>query len=293
MATNLYFPPSGASAPQQMALPADTDEVVFVQEHLVTGQGFQIVNHSPPVVPVNQMITPQNSPYMSNSYANLKQGNQSCNNSSRNFSQLELGSEKSLLGLESGMENFPLNFSPDLIPRQGKGPSGNAIGSIMHSKCQPDFPGSANTELDLEAVIDSKTINGNFPVLQSDLIPYYWLLLGNKFGLTLKDLYPVPLRFLNLFMNPESQLYTHIDTAKVRFSCRRCRNGWTSMFGSIIFWFQKYDNHCRVFYHALGQKCAKCLKSDWTLENILKIEEPSWYPSETERVCTFFFFLFF
>ena len=166
MATNLYFPPSGASAPQQMASPADTDEVVFDQEHLVTGQGFQIVNHSPPVVPVNQMITPQNFPYMSNSYANLKQGNQSCNNSIRNFSQLELGSEKSLLGLESGMENFPLNFSPDLIPRQGKGPSGNAIGSIMHSKCQPDFPGTANTELDLEAVIDSKTINGNFPVLQ-------------------------------------------------------------------------------------------------------------------------------
>ncbi|KAK2718642.1 uncharacterized protein LOC136037619 [Artemia franciscana] len=148
-----------------MASPADTDEVVFIQEHLVTGQGFQIVNHSPPVVPVNQMITPQNSPYMSNSYANLKQGNQSCNNISQNFSQLELGSEKSLLGLESGMENFTLNFSPDLIPRQGKGPSGNAIGSIMHFKCQPDFPGTANTELDLEAVIDSKTINGNFPVL--------------------------------------------------------------------------------------------------------------------------------
>ncbi|XP_075266286.1 uncharacterized protein LOC142358673 isoform X2 [Convolutriloba macropyga] len=69
------------------------------------------------------------------------------------------------------------------------------------------------------------------------------------------------------------------DSAKVRFCCESCSNGWTSMKGRIVFWFY-LDYRTRVGYclfKLYGQKCKKCNKD-------CVFEPPMWYPEEINKV---------
>ncbi|KAG7174001.1 Receptor-transporting protein 3-like 2 [Homarus americanus] len=70
------------------------------------------------------------------------------------------------------------------------------------------------------------------------------------------------------------------DLAKVRFYCRNCRDGWTSMYGVVLFYY-KWDRRSHrglIFYQVLGQKCGNCDPKEFEL--------PLWYPEEAQKVIT-------
>ncbi|KAK8721804.1 hypothetical protein OTU49_012578 [Cherax quadricarinatus] len=70
------------------------------------------------------------------------------------------------------------------------------------------------------------------------------------------------------------------DLAKVRFYCRSCRDGWTSMYGVVVFYY-RWDRQCfcgQIYYQIPGQKCKSC--------NPNEFEVPMWYPEEAQKVIT-------
>ncbi|XP_047501889.1 uncharacterized protein LOC125047627 [Penaeus chinensis] len=73
---------------------------------------------------------------------------------------------------------------------------------------------------------------------------------------------------------------TFSDYAKVRFYCRECQDGWTSMHGMVTFSYQ-WDRIMRlgeIVYQISGQKCASCSPG--------RFEYPLWYPEEAQKVIT-------
>ncbi|XP_047473395.1 uncharacterized protein LOC125028109 [Penaeus chinensis] len=73
---------------------------------------------------------------------------------------------------------------------------------------------------------------------------------------------------------------TFKDFAKVRFCCKECQVGWTSMRGIIMF-FYRWNwrlQRGQVLYHVLGQKCSACSPHTF--------EMPIWYPEEAQKIVT-------
>ncbi|XP_071549174.1 uncharacterized protein [Panulirus ornatus] len=70
------------------------------------------------------------------------------------------------------------------------------------------------------------------------------------------------------------------DLAKVRFYCRSCRDGWTSMYGVVIFYYKLDFFHFfgQILYEIPGQKCRNCKPKVF--------EVPLWYPEEAQKVIT-------
>ncbi|XP_014681931.1 PREDICTED: uncharacterized protein LOC106821574 [Priapulus caudatus] len=75
------------------------------------------------------------------------------------------------------------------------------------------------------------------------------------------------------------------DSAKVRFQCQQCGNSWTSMKGSVMFWYS-LTNACedgghkpstgRIIFMLYGQVCKRCPQSGF--------QQPMWYTEEVEKV---------
>lgn len=77
---------------------------------------------------------------------------------------------------------------------------------------------------------------------------------------------------------PPNKWKFHRDSAKVRFCCQDCGNGWTSMKGRVTFWFNLNfaTNEGSVQFKLYGQQCKKC--------NSGKFEYVMWYPEEVSKV---------
>ncbi|XP_067946762.1 receptor-transporting protein 3-like [Watersipora subatra] len=74
------------------------------------------------------------------------------------------------------------------------------------------------------------------------------------------------------------QWYTFTDCAKVRFLCKFCDHGWTSMKGRVVFNFQFNESSLTgiVFFRLFGQKCQRCTPETF--------EHAMWYPEEVIKV---------
>ena len=71
------------------------------------------------------------------------------------------------------------------------------------------------------------------------------------------------------------------DVAKVRFYCQGCKDGWTSMYGSVTFYYKSYPNYSygKIYYNISKQQCEKCPRKEFI--------EPLWYPEEAQKVSLF------
>lgn len=77
---------------------------------------------------------------------------------------------------------------------------------------------------------------------------------------------------------PPGKWKCHGDSAKVRFCCQDCGNGWTSMKGRVTFWynFNHATNAGFVHFKLYGQVCQKCDSG--------RFEFVMWYPEEVAKV---------
>lgn len=77
---------------------------------------------------------------------------------------------------------------------------------------------------------------------------------------------------------PQEKWKFYRDSAKVRFCCQDCGNGWTSMKGRVTFWFHLNPTTSEGFvqFKLYGQVCKKC--------NSGKFEYVMWYPEEVSKV---------
>nr|XP_039249093.1 uncharacterized protein LOC120326802 [Styela clava] len=77
---------------------------------------------------------------------------------------------------------------------------------------------------------------------------------------------------------PQEKWKFYRDSAKVRFCCQDCGNGWTSMKGRVTFWFHLNAATSEGFvqFKLYGQVCKKC--------NSGKFEYVMWYPEEVSKV---------
>uniref|UniRef100_A0A915HYE5 3CxxC-type domain-containing protein n=1 Tax=Romanomermis culicivorax TaxID=13658 RepID=A0A915HYE5_ROMCU len=68
------------------------------------------------------------------------------------------------------------------------------------------------------------------------------------------------------------------DSAKVRYLCQKCGQGWTSMKGCVYFWYTLNisQNVGILYFKLMGQTCQKC--------NDNRFEHPLWYPEEVIKV---------
>jgi len=74
------------------------------------------------------------------------------------------------------------------------------------------------------------------------------------------------------------------DSAKVRFCCQNCGQGWTSMKGRATFWYRFDPSPCDgvspsglIAFKLYGQSCLRC--GDHNI-----FETPMWYPEEVDKV---------
>ncbi|KAK3865501.1 hypothetical protein Pcinc_028896 [Petrolisthes cinctipes] len=76
------------------------------------------------------------------------------------------------------------------------------------------------------------------------------------------------------------------DLAKVRFYCRGCCDGWTSMYGVVVFryYLDRAKHQGNVVYQVAGQKCRLCQKTEVT--EVKDFQLPLWYPEEAQKVIT-------
>ncbi|XP_045106471.1 uncharacterized protein LOC123501602 isoform X2 [Portunus trituberculatus] len=78
-----------------------------------------------------------------------------------------------------------------------------------------------------------------------------------------------------------SKWFAFRDVAKVRFYCKGCNDGWTSMYGVVVFHYRwnKKMLQGQIMYRVAGQKCSGSCSSEW-------FEMPLWYPEEAQKVIT-------
>jgi len=139
------------------------------------------------------------------------------------------------------------------------------------------------------ARVNSSSSSGMMPVrtLSLPLVPvgggYYndgmEVVWHGEFSRLFSNFYPPHVWFLTITTQaPQFKWKHHRDSAKVRFCCQECGNGWTSMKGRVIFWF--HLNHATnegfVQFKLYGQQCKKC--------NSGKFEYVMWYPEEVSKV---------
>jgi len=137
--------------------------------------------------------------------------------------------------------------------------------------------------------VNSSSGSGMMPVrtLSLPLVPvgggYYndgmEVVWHGEFSRLFSNFYPPHVWFLTITTQaPQFKWKYHRDSAKVRFCCQECGNGWTSMKGRVIFWF--HLNHATnegfVQFKLYGQQCKKC--------NSGKFEYVMWYPEEVSKV---------
>ncbi|XP_019643023.1 PREDICTED: receptor-transporting protein 4-like isoform X2 [Branchiostoma belcheri] len=104
--------------------------------------------------------------------------------------------------------------------------------------------------------------HGEFSKLFSQFYPHLWYLI------------PSPAA-------PSPRWYRFRDSAKVRFSCQQCGNGWTSMKGRVIFWYYLNPQGVPVpegylHFKLYGQQCKRCKNG--------RFEMAMWYPEEVVKV---------
>lgn len=65
---------------------------------------------------------------------------------------------------------------------------------------------------------------------------------------------------------------------KVQFKCKKCRNTWSSLYGTVIFHYRLNTNESQgeVKMQPMGQKCRDCSADNF--------EEAEWYRSEISEV---------
>ncbi|CAK8689408.1 unnamed protein product [Clavelina lepadiformis] len=100
-----------------------------------------------------------------------------------------------------------------------------------------------------------------------------------EFSRLFSNFYPPHVWYLTITNQaPQNKWKFHRDSAKVRFCCQDCGNGWTSMKGRVTFWFYlDYENNAGfVQFKLYGQQCKKC--------NSGKFEYVMWYPEEVSKV---------
>jgi len=136
----------------------------------------------------------------------------------------------------------------------------------------------------------NKNVQGyyNFlPNMQLSIVPvgggYYndgmEIVWHGEFSRFFGQFYPPHLWYLSITSQKPSQNWKfHRDSAKVRFCCQECGNGWTSMKGRVTFWFNlnPITNEGTVHFKLYGQQCKKC--------NNGKFEYVMWYPEEISKV---------
>ncbi|KAK2710922.1 uncharacterized protein LOC136026268 [Artemia franciscana] len=129
-------------------------------------------------------------------------------------------------------------------------------------------------------------ITSSFPQDHRVGFPKTWAGLGQGYLSVL----PIPWTLIHTDDQPPGGPWMQaFDSAKVRFVCKGCSAGWTSMRGKIAFW-HRVDNEAGVavgllFYRVFGQKCSKCLERKYMegLE-LNRFEDPMWYPEEIKKV---------
>uniref|UniRef100_H2Y5A6 3CxxC-type domain-containing protein n=1 Tax=Ciona savignyi TaxID=51511 RepID=H2Y5A6_CIOSA len=100
-----------------------------------------------------------------------------------------------------------------------------------------------------------------------------------EFSRLFSNFYPPHVWYLTITNQaPQQKWKFHRDSAKVRFCCQDCGNGWTSMKGRVTFWFylNYLTNEGFVQFKLYGQQCKKC--------NSGKFEYVMWYPEEVSKV---------
>lgn len=78
-----------------------------------------------------------------------------------------------------------------------------------------------------------------------------------------------------------SKWFSFRDVAKVRFYCKICNDGWTSMYGVVIFHYRWNVKKLKgqIMYKVAGQKCGGLCSSEG-------FQMPMWYPEEAQKVIT-------
>lgn len=100
-----------------------------------------------------------------------------------------------------------------------------------------------------------------------------------EFSRLFSSFYPPHVWYLSITNSaPEEKWKFCRDSAKVRFCCQDCGNGWTSMKGRVTFWFHLNVGTGEGFvqFKLYGQVCKKC--------NSGKFEYVMWYPEEVSKV---------
>ncbi|ELU16521.1 hypothetical protein CAPTEDRAFT_185483 [Capitella teleta] len=94
-----------------------------------------------------------------------------------------------------------------------------------------------------------------------------------KFGMFAERWFLAPKEFTSL-----KNYHVYKDSAKVRFCCPNCGNGWTSMKGRVIFWYwlDHANSTGMVEFRLFGQICKKCEHPDFV--------NAMWYPEEVIKV---------
>jgi len=189
------------------------------------------------------------------------------------------------------MASVQVAAAPQLISSNGFQSASNNCNANSNQMMAPYIPSALPQQQRHQqlARVNSSSGSGMVPVrtLSLPLVPvgggYYndgmEVVWHGEFSRLFSNFYPPHVWFLTITTQaPQFKWKHHRDSAKVRFCCQECGNGWTSMKGRVIFWF--HLNHATnegfVQFKLYGQQCKKC--------NSGKFEYVMWYPEEVSKV---------